>query len=349
MFAVEQVHGHAEIPLAAEDIEDLLVAEVHERMRPMPVDEGDLLREGRLHAAGQIVGDAAFFLHAQRRTALQIDGAAQRIRAAIRRVPLGEFDLVEHRARVDVDLRRAAQAVVAAREEHAVHRDGVQARTHPAHGEGGDEAGFIGHGGDAGQVDRDFARAHVRQIAERIHRRDVLEIGGVALRGDGGGPALALAGHLEPLEPVDARRQIEVLHGALPRAHGHGAAQGIETEVGDDDLVGARRHAGQHVAAGVVGERAQAERADLDAAALEQIGGRGVAHRTGDRAGGGGLGTVAGCETGERDEESCPKTNAGKEGFHGVFDHVEPSGAGHVALEPGSRSAAQNDRFKSYP
>jgi hypothetical protein len=58
---------------------------------------------------------------------------------------------------------------------------------------------------------------------------------------------------------------------------------------------------------------------------------------------------VAGCETGERDEESCPKTNAGKEGFHGVFEHVEPSGAGHVALEPGSRSAAQNDRVKSYP
>lgn len=51
----------------------------------------------------------------------------------------------------------------------------------------------------------------------------------MALRGDRGRPALALAGDLELLQRVDGRREVEVPHRALSPAHDDGRARRIET------------------------------------------------------------------------------------------------------------------------
>lgn len=85
---------------------------------------------------------------------------------------------------------------------------------------------------DSGEADRDLAGVHIRQIAERIRRGDVLEVFGVALRGDGGGIALAFADDLELFQCIDRRREIEVVVRPLARGEAHLAPDGVETRVG---------------------------------------------------------------------------------------------------------------------
>jgi len=88
-------------------------------------------------------------------------------------------------------------------------------RADAANGEAIDEILVTEIADDAGQPDCDLGGVHVRQIAERIHRHDVLHIVGIALRGDRGGPALAFARDLENVELVDGGREIEVVDDAL--------------------------------------------------------------------------------------------------------------------------------------
>ena len=63
VLAVEEVGGDAEVAFAAEDAEDLLVADVEERVVAVGLAEGDLLGEGGGEAGGEVVGDAPLLAH----------------------------------------------------------------------------------------------------------------------------------------------------------------------------------------------------------------------------------------------------------------------------------------------
>jgi hypothetical protein len=178
------------------------------------------------------------------------------------------------------------------------------ARWHPADVEVVGETLVRRGTGDAGQAHQHLARAHIRQIAEGVHRHDVHRVGGVALRGDRGRAALALTGDLEGVHLVDAGGEVEVADHALAGRGGDRGADRVEADVAHDELVGARGDPGEDVAAGLVDEGADAQGGDLDAGALEQVAGRGVAHRAGEggAAGVGGAGGRHG-RAGEEGEE----------------------------------------------
>ena len=281
-LAVEERDGDAEVAGAAERVEDLLVAEVGEAVEAALLADGNLLRERRRKSAGERVGDAALLAHRERRTALEIDRAAEGIGALVGRMTLDELHLVEHRAGDVVHEDRATEATLAGHEA-AIHRDLVKAGGHAADREAAQVAACVELAIDAGQADGDLAGVHVREVAERIGGGDVLQVVGIPIRGDGGGVALALAGDLEGVELVDAGREIEVAHGALADGGGDNGARGVEADVGDNELMRAGGHAGEGVEAGVVGQRAEPERRDFHARALEQVAGREVGDVARDR------------------------------------------------------------------
>ena len=136
----------------------------------------------------------------------------------------------------------------------------------------------------AGQPHHDFARAHVGQVAERIHRHDVLHVVGVALRRDRERVTLALARDLEGVQTVDAAGKLKIPHHAVPATDRDLGANGIEPNIGCDDFVDAGRQAGEDKSTGVVGEGRQPSRGHLQLGAFEQIAGGGIADRAGDRA-----------------------------------------------------------------
>ena len=189
-------------------------------------------------------------------------------------------------------------------EWRAVEGDAVEARADAADGETVDEV-FVGRiAGDAGEADGDLGGIHVRQVSERIHGDDVLHVFGVALRGDGGGPALALTGDFEGVEFVDDAGEVEIARGAGGVVDGDGGARRIEADVGDDDLVRAGRERRENVAAGIVGEGAEAEGRDGDLRALEEITGGDIGDVAGEGRGvSGGRGEEEGEKEGKREGE----------------------------------------------
>ena len=299
VFGVEHVERETEVTLAAEDVEELLPADVEERMRAVFFAGGRLLGERRSVADAGAVGDAATLAHRERRAALEIDRAADGAGLLVGRVALGELHLVEHGTGEVVHVRAAGEGALAG-EWRAVERDAVEAGADAADGETVDEI-FVGRiAGDAGEADGHFGGIHVRQVSERIHGDDVLHVFGVALRGDGGGTALALAGDFEGVEFVDDTGQVEVARGAGGVGDGDSGARRIEADIGDDDLVRAGGERREDVAAGIVGERGEAERRNLDAGALEEIAGGDVGDVAGE---GGGPKSGEGKKEGKREGE----------------------------------------------
>src|SRR5688572_12448912 len=63
-LAVEEVDGHAKIPLSAKSIEDLLVTEIHDRVEAMRLAQRNLLRKRWGQPAGEAVINPPLFLHA---------------------------------------------------------------------------------------------------------------------------------------------------------------------------------------------------------------------------------------------------------------------------------------------
>ena len=118
--------------------------------------------------------------------------------------------------------------------------------------------------------------------------------------GDGGGTALAFAGDGERIEFVDTGGEVEIERGGRAIGNGDRGAARIEAEISDDDLVDAGGKRGQDVAAGVVGEGAEAERGDGDLRALEEIAGAEVGDVAGES---GGLEGGDGEEEGEGEGE----------------------------------------------
>ena len=243
----------------------------------MALAERDLVGEGRGPADGEVVRHAAPLLHREGRAAAEVDRAAERIGAAVRRVALDQLEALEHRAGEVVDAALAGHRALGG-EHPAVEGDVVQVRAHPAHGEAVDAVLEVEGAGHAGEQDRQLARAHIRQVPVGIHRDHIFDVGRVALGGDGRGAALALARDGEGLEAVDARGEREVEGRTAAGRHGERSPLRVEAGVGGGDLQAARGQAGEFVAARLVREGRAAQRREGHAHALQAVAGGGVAH-----------------------------------------------------------------------
>jgi hypothetical protein len=167
-----------------------------------------------------------------------------------------------------VDTRLPRHAALAG-EQRAVHGNRVQARSCTANRETDDVVFVAETPGHPGQAERHFARRHVGEVAERIHRRDVLEVGGIALRGDCGCGAFAFAGDREGLHTIDPGGKIEITSHTGAGCDGHRVSLLVEAEVGRGQFMRAGGHLCDYETSRQVGRGTQAQRADLDTRALE--------------------------------------------------------------------------------
>ena len=305
LLAVEQVERHPEVPLAAQHAEDLLPRDVQQRVGAVLLAQGDLLGARRGDARREIISDAPLLLHPEGRAALEVHRPAERAGLLVGRVPLGHFQRLEHRAGHRVDARLPRVAALAA-QQGAVDGDGVTARSHPADGEPDDVALVAQVAGHARQEHRELARVHIRQIPVGVERDDVLHVGRVALGGQRGRVALALAGDGESVEAVDRRGEVEAPGGGRRAGDGYRPTGRFETEITGDQLVGAVGDVHQHVAAGGVGEGGQAEPGYFDPRAFEEVAGRGVTDGAGHGAG----------ERGERGQEGRGEEEGAEQAVH---------------------------------
>ena len=192
-----------------------------------------------------------------------------------------QLDRLEHRR---VDVTKGGIAAEALRGHQAsIDRHAVERRIHAADHEAPADPFVRRAAGDAGEPHHNFTGAEVREIAELIHRDNVLHVGGVAFFGQRRGVALAFAGHFELGHLVNARGEVKIAHSALTRRKRDIGAHRIETEIGRHDHVAAGRQIGEDVTAGVVGQSRASERGQFHARAFEQIAGRRIAHGAGKR------------------------------------------------------------------
>ena len=278
ILAVEEIHRDTEIPLPAEHVEDFLIREIQQRIDPVRLAERHVLGERRREPGGEIVGHAALLLHTERGAALEVDRAAEGVGAFVRRVALHDLEALEHSRREVLHIEPPGHRA-GKRDQAAVDGDAVEVVRHAADRDAGDVALVVEFAGGARQAHGEFAGAHVGQIAEGIHRDDVLHVGGVALRRERRRIALALAGDFEFGELVNGRREIEIAHRALTGGDRHFGARGIESEVGSDDGVIAGRQIGQREASGVVRQHGATEVRQLHAGTGEMIAGGRIADR----------------------------------------------------------------------
>ena len=192
-----------------------------------------------------------------------------------------QLDRLEHRR---VDVTKGGIAAEALRgHQAAIDRHAVERRIHAADHEAPADALVRWTAGDAGEPHHDFAGAEVGQIAELVHRDDVLHVDRIALFGERRGGAFAFAGHLELGHLVNSGGEVKIAHSALTRRKRDVGAHRIETEIGRHDHVAAGRQIGEDVTAGVVGQGRASKRGQFHARTFEQIAGRRIAHGAGKR------------------------------------------------------------------
>ena len=143
--------------------------------------------------------------------------------------------------------------------------------------------------------------------------------------GDGGSAALAFAGDGECIQFVDTGGEVELARGGGAIGNGDRGAARIEAEISDDYFLGAGGKRGQDVAAGGIGEGAEAERGDGDLRALEEIAGGDVGNVAGE---GGGLeGGEGEKERGGEKVKVKVKVNGGDSGgMRGEFSWIKGGG-----------------------
>ena len=232
IFRVEHVDGGAEIAIAAENAEHLLVGDIENWVRTVVRTPRRLFEDIRCHAHAEIVGRAAVFLHTEGRAGLEIDRTAEGIGTFVGGLALDQLHALEHCAGDRLEFEAAVRAQ--RRERAAVDGHVVERGVHAADVEPIGESFISRTAGDAREPHDDFTRAHVRKVTESIHGDHVLHVVRIPLFRNHRGIALTLAGDLERLEFVDAGRQVEVAHSALTRAHVDHLADSIEADVGDD-------------------------------------------------------------------------------------------------------------------
>lgn len=161
-------------------------------------------------------------------------------------------------------------------------------------GEGGGEAADddaldvvfrVETGGHAGQADQQFTGIEIGQIAEGIECGDVGQIGRGPLARNGERITLERAGDLERIELVDGRRQIDLRHRLATGVDVHGYGLRIQTNIGNLELIVARRDIDEREVTDITGNGLLVERGQIHVGSLEeQLGGL-VADAAGDRAG----------------------------------------------------------------
>ena len=286
VLAVEEIQRHAQVALAAGHTEHFLVGDVSERVNRVVAAGLDVVEERGRPARAEAVREPAPLLHPERRAGLQVDRAAQRVRSLVWGVALDHLELLEHRAREAVGLELPVEAADVGHQV-PVNVDAVERRSGAADEDARDVALVVELRGHAGETDGKLARAHIREVPVGVEGRDVLEVVGVALGGEGQRVALALAGDPELAESVDGGGKVEVLGAASGRGDSHDPPLVIEPKVGDHQFDGSGRKAVEHVTARGIGEGGAAGRRGGNAGALQEVAGGGVTDRARDGAGGG--------------------------------------------------------------
>ena len=110
IFRVEHVDGGAEIAIAAENAEHLLVGDIENWVRTVVRTPRRLFEDIRCHAHAEIVGRAAVFLHTEGRAGLEIDRAAQGVGTFVRGLALDQLHALEHCAGDRLEFEAAVRA-----------------------------------------------------------------------------------------------------------------------------------------------------------------------------------------------------------------------------------------------
>src|SRR5690606_19165491 len=126
-------------------------------------------------AARRPVGNAAFFLHQERRAGLEVDRAAERVGRHFRRGRLRDLDFIEERprniVRAEIPAEAAGTGLLVSVDAH-----GVEPGRHATYRNTRDIAFVVEVARDARQSDQQLARGVVRQVAEGGEGDDVLDI-----------------------------------------------------------------------------------------------------------------------------------------------------------------------------
>ena len=216
--------------------------------------ERELLGKRRPPPHGEIISDAPLLGHAQRRAGLQVKGSSQRIGGLVGQMPLDQLHRFDHRRR-EVHEVEAASHRARPGEQASIHRDTIRVGRRSANEDTGDVRLGIEQTGHSGHADCEFARAHVGQVAKRVHRDDVFHVGCVAFKGERRSVALPLASDLKLRHLIGRGRKIEIPDSAFAVGDRHVGARGVEAEISDDHAMHAGRHAGKHKSSRRISER----------------------------------------------------------------------------------------------
>ena len=281
VFAVEGVDRDSQVfGVAAENGEFFDVGTVEERVSAAHLTQRDLLGEPRGLARREVVTHAAFLALIEGGFGFEIYAATEGIDAAVGGLALGELEGFEHVAR---EGGHARVAVLRTKRGHAAAVDADRGHA-GAHAADADNFYDFVSGitkGHTRQADGELGGVHIRQVGERIHGRDVLEVIGVALLGHRGGKPLFDASDLEGIQHQHRARQDEVAHGGLAGRNDDWDRLGVEARVGDHEIVGASGRV-QKVATGVVHEGAEVERGDFNFSADQTVAGGFIGHGADD-------------------------------------------------------------------
>ena len=286
VLAVEHAERHPEVAVAAEGVEDLLVAERGHGVQGVIPRRGIVVVEEGRPLRAEAVDHPALFLQAEGRAGLHVDIAAQGIGVHVGRRRLGDFDRVEEGARNAVGAKIPVHPA-GARHLVAIDRHGIERVVGAAHHHLAHHALAVQGAGDARQPDEQFARLAIGEIAVGVERDDALDAVGVPLGRQRGGVALAFADHAEFVEPVDVGAEVERNGDLLARINLDQPVVAVESDVGDAHGVPAGGKVVECEPPEVVGERAASERGNLNGGAFEQRARRAVAHLAGDATGAG--------------------------------------------------------------
>jgi len=193
--------------------------------------------------------------------------------------------------------RRCTGALLTIQRHHA------EIRVHAADHHGGDVA-LLFELRHAGHAHDESADVQVGDIAERVGGHDGFDVVGIALRGDRGGIALALAGDDELVELVDRGGQRQFVIRAPIGHDGHPHRLGVEPGVGGGQRIQAGGHLRKNEFARRARERGEVARLECHDGALEVGFRAGIADAAGHRAETAGVGgNLTETRRGDNEEE----------------------------------------------